>query len=80
MTDIQGRRKGRALAALVLAAICFALGWWVGRASPSGPPPAAASTRPVDIRIDPSSVKLIDASLELRPLPDPPKQDLGRAP
>jgi hypothetical protein len=81
--DIQEGRKRLAAAGLLLVGVGFAGGFGLARrsTSPLKPPLTAPSSaeRPahsVEIRIEPSAVRLTDTTLELRELPPPPKQDL----
>lgn len=73
--DIQVGRKGLTGLILGLVAAAFAAGYRVAnRANRTAEP--ARSERPIEIRVDPSKVRLADTALELRPLPPPPKQRL----
>jgi len=74
--DIQVGRK--ALAALVVGLIACAFGAGYALARRDVRTTEVPSTaRPVEIRIDPTSVKLADTALELKSLPPLPEQLLG---
>jgi hypothetical protein len=73
--DIQVGRKALAALAVGVVACAFATGYALARRGPR-PVEAAPVSRPVEIRIDPATVKLADTALELKTLPPPPEQAL----
>lgn len=80
--DIHRRRNLLAIAGIVLACLGFWAGYRFGttrslQTERTGESRRSANPRrPVEIRVEPSSVRLADTTLELRELPPPPKQVL----
>jgi hypothetical protein len=76
------RGTRQSLFACLLGAVCFVLGWLVGRSPPSGHPRTTPSARPVasvEIRIDAGAVKLVpDAELHLSPIEPLDVDELAR--
>ena len=81
--DIQGRGKALIVGGLVLLAAGFGAGYWLARthsptdATPSALPASPVSAPSVEIRVDPTKVRLANTSLELKSLPPPPEQNLA---
>lgn len=83
--DIHQRRNLLAIVGIMLASLGFLAGYRFGttrtvQTERTGEPRRDATPRrPVEIRVEPSSVRLADTTLELREIPPPPKQVLDGA-